>query len=92
MEDLSGYKIKFKKAGNGQYEYKEIRSEFAFQSQGEISDLVENTLYQIQVAGYTEDGVGPYSEMILEKTENGKFYILISLPLSSMWCIFLFWL
>lgn len=87
---LSGYKIKFKKAGNGQYEYKDIRSKYAFQLQVEISDLEKNTLYQIQVAGYTEDGVGPYSEMILEKTEDGKSYILKSLPLCSIQYIFMF--
>lgn len=85
---LPGYKIKFKKAGNGQYEYKDIRSKYAFQLQVEISDLEKNTLYQIQVAGYTEDGVGPYSEMILEKTEDGKSYILKSLPLCSIQYIF----
>lgn len=68
--ELSGYKIKYRKASYGQYAYMETSH---WKSEGKISDLEKNTAYVIQVAAYSEDGIGPYSERIVEKTENGKY-------------------
>lgn len=73
---VSGYKIKYKKAGNSQYAYIEV-SHWEVELQGKMTDLMTNTAYKIQVAAYTEDGMGPYSEEITEKTKSGKFMFKI---------------
>lgn len=80
--EVLGYKIRYKKAGSGQYKYIELLGGWESQHQGKVTNLEENTSYEIQVAGYTEDGIGPYSDRIMERTKNGeiyKFLILCSL-------------
>lgn len=73
---VSGYTIKYKEAGNGIYAYVNIDVSLGkSQWQGKITDLKENTAYEIQVAGYSEDGTGPYSEQIIETTKSGKFIL-----------------
>lgn len=69
LGQLSGYRIRYKKAGSSQYTYMEISH---WKSQVDITSLEKNTVYDIQVAGYTEDGTGPYSEKITERTKNGN--------------------
>ena len=70
---VSGYKIRYKKEGNGPYAFVYVGvSHWQSQWQANITDLEKNTAYEIQVAGYTEDGIGPYSGGIIEKTKNGK--------------------
>lgn len=72
--EVSGYKIRYRKEGNGQYAFVHVEvSLWQSQWEGNIIDLEKNTVYKIQVAGYTKDGIGPYSEEIIEKTYNGNF-------------------
>lgn len=60
------------KVDTGEYSYLDIS---LLESQAKISDLQKNTLYEIKVAGLSQDGIGPYSEEIREKTTTGKYLI-----------------
>lgn len=75
---ITGYKLRYKKAGNGQYAFMEIISDWKSQFQEKITNLRKNTKYEIQVAAFTDDGIGPYSEGIIAKTTSGNLYLRFS--------------
>lgn len=71
---LSGYRIKYAKSDSGDYASIETKSN---QTQVELTNLEENTEYDIRVAGLFEDGMreGLYSDKIAAKTlkQSSKF-------------------
>lgn len=42
-----------------------------FERQATLTNLEEGTKYRIQVAGRTDEGVGPYSQPLEAKTKQG---------------------
>lgn len=67
---LIGYKIKYKKVVDGDYVYQDIDE--WHRTQVTITNLEKNTEYLIHIAGYTQSGIGLYSDGILEMTKQGK--------------------
>lgn len=66
---LSGFKIRYRKFGNKEYAYHKLS---LWKFTAKISGLESNTLYEISVAGYSDDGTGQYAERIIERTERGQ--------------------
>lgn len=69
----SGYRIRYSKSGSGDYDSLDVKSD---QTQAEITNLEENTEYEIRVTGLFRDGKseGSYTDKIEAKTltQSGK--------------------
>lgn len=73
---LSGYKIRYRKfliISSGVYAYLTTNWSLNSLPQAKITDLENSTLYQISIAGYTDGGIGPYSDIITVKTKKCEF-------------------
>ena len=56
-----------------------------------LTGLEEYVDYSIQVRAYTSVGSGPYSDVVMERTEeNGKFQTIHAIEWVKMHCILLF--
>lgn len=69
---LFGYKIRYKKVFGGKYAYLTANWSSGPLIQAKITDLENSTLYEIRIAGYTDEGTGPYSGRITVKTRQCK--------------------
>lgn len=69
----SGYRIRYSKSGSDDYDSLDVKSD---QTQAEITNLEENTEYEIRVTGLFRDGKseGSYTDKIEAKTltQSGK--------------------
>ena len=76
-DSLLGYRIRYAKSGTDDYAFMEVMSD---KTEVSISSLMENTEYNICVAGLFKEGIklGSYSDIIVVKTEKetSKFIMI----------------
>lgn len=66
---ITGYKVRYRRSGTGAMTFKDVKNDTGCT----VKSLAAATEYEIQVAAYSANGCGPFSEPVVFKTYGGEY-------------------